>query len=260
LLALILALPAPAQQSDAEESAPPPASPTLDVEYREEVEVRLVLIDVVVLDSRDRTVPDLTLDDFEVIVEGERRPIDTLDVACGSAPLDDAVAVSRPGRRGPPPGGAPAGRKIVLALDYLHLSRTECVDVLEHARDMVRNSLLPGDQVMLAALNGGLRIEQTFSDDPARIADSLKRMEYDISLWQPDFFHLTELPFFTGMQTLMEVLTNVSGPKAVVLYSNSPARADTLDLQFSELAALAASARCAIYPVQASGLTARGPG
>jgi len=42
----------------------------LDIGKQEEVDVRLVLIDVVVLDRQDRTVSDLTIDDFEILFDG----------------------------------------------------------------------------------------------------------------------------------------------------------------------------------------------
>jgi VWFA-related protein len=235
-----------------------PAVDPLAVDRQDQVEVRLVLIDAVVLDRHDRTVPDLGMDDFEITVDGRRHPIDTLDVSCAAGAADDPRSVRDPSRR--PVPAADVERKLVLALDYLHLSQLRRVDVLEHAKRMVRHGAAPGDKIMVAALNGGLRIEQSFTPDHARVIDALERMEYDISLWQPSFSHLTEEPFFAGLRALLEVLAFEPGSKGVVLFSNSPAAADENDLEFARLAAVASASRCSIYPVHAEGVTVIPPG
>jgi hypothetical protein len=71
---LFLALGLPASTSD--------NGDPIDIEKLEEVEVDLVLIDALVLDRKGRTVPGLTRDDFEVVVDRVIRPIDTLDELC----------------------------------------------------------------------------------------------------------------------------------------------------------------------------------
>jgi hypothetical protein len=132
--------------------------------------------------------------------------------------------------------------------------------VLEQARAMVRHGATAQDRIMVAALDGGLRIEQTFTVDTDRVLATLERMEYDITLWEPAFGHLTEEPFFAGLRALLEVLAFEPGDKGIVLFSNSPAPADESDRAFAELAATAGVARCAIYPVHAAGLTTLRPG
>ena len=224
----------------------------LDIGRQEQIAVRLVLIDVVVLDRQDRTVPDLTIHDFEIIVDGKRRPIDTLDLACEEGAVDDARRVSHPGKRAQL--GSGSGRQIVLAVDYLHLSHSQRAAVLDEAKRIVRHAAAPDDSIMVAALNGGLRIEQAFTTDHDRAFDALHRMEYDISLWQPSYRHLNELPFFQGMDALFRVLESVPGSKAMVLFSNNRNGGTRDDLQFAKLAAASASSRCSIYPVFASGM------
>ncbi len=125
---------------------------------------------------------------------------------------------------------------------------------------MVRYGLTDKDEVMIAALNGGLRIEQPFTSNAATLAKTLKRMEYDITLWKPSFVHLTEASFFDGMQVLLDVLGAVPGNKAMVLFSNNPGSTESYDLKFARLAASSSIARCSIYPVHAAGLIAQRPG
>ena len=70
---LLGAIPASAAASDAptaNESARTAADAPLDIERVERERVRLMMLDVVVVDRRGRTVPDLTLGEFEVFSNG----------------------------------------------------------------------------------------------------------------------------------------------------------------------------------------------
>jgi VWFA-related protein len=230
----------------------------LEIHKQEQVDVRLVLIDTVVIDRQGRTVSDLTIDEFVVTVDGRRRPIDTLDVRCPIGDAPDATAVGNPKQRPRPP--EVVERDIVLAFDYLHMIQLRRPEVLDHAREMVEHGMAPGDRIMIAVLNGGLRIEQVFTDEPDRALAALDQMEYDISLWQPDFTHTTEDSFFTGLRALFTVLEAVPGSKSMVLFSDHPGRSDENDIEFARLAAAASMSRCSIYPVQAQGLFAVPPG
>jgi hypothetical protein len=147
-----------------------------------------------------------------------------------------------------------AGRKIVLAFDYLHLNNFEQIDALKSAMNMLKNGTVAGEEIMVVALNGRLRIEQPFTDDADAVSGALQRMQNDISLWGQSYNHITEIQFFHGLQTLVDFLGIIDGSKAIVLYSNNRSASDQDDLPFMELASSAASARCSVYPVHAAGL------
>ena len=240
------------------ETAPPPEidrEPTgpLQIDLVEEENVRLIVLDVLVLDSKDRTVPDLKLDDFGIVIDGKPVTPDTLDVRCDEV-VDDPKGVNHAEDRG---GSAPEGTggKVVLAFDYLHLQRHQRVEALDRDKEMVRYGEVEGEEIMLAALNGGLRIEQTFNSDREQVRGSLKRMQHDITLWQPAFFHLNETGWVGGITALLDVLGTVPGPKKVVFFSSM---GDVpLDIEFRRIAALAATTRCAFYPVDVRGLGGR---
>jgi len=238
-----------------ETQAPPTASretgEPLDLGTSEKTTVRLVLIDVMVVDRHGRTVPDLTLDDFEIRAAGDLVPVETMDIDCPSGAIDDPESVSWAAKREATPARK-SGRKIVLTMDYLHSSPLQREFMFDQASAMIKNGASAEDEIMLAALTGGLRVEQTLTNDREKLLRSLKRMRYDISLWNGNFFHINEYGFVNGLMALFDVLGSVPGPKAVVLYS---AMLDVpLDLQFTELAAIAASSRCSIYPVDLWGL------
>jgi len=222
----------------------------IEVDKLETARVRLIMLDVVVVDSKGRTVPGLTLEDFEVVAGGKAVDADTLDVDCTAA-LEDPGAVRHAAKR-EVPAPPEQGRKIVMAFDYLHLDRLQRAEVLDYAMESVKASA-PGDQILLAALNGGLRIELPFTDDHEEAWRGLRRMQRDITLWQPSFDHMNEMGWIGSVTTLFDVLETVPGPKAVVLYSGM---GDVpLDLQFQEIAAHAAASRCSLYPVDVRGLT-----
>jgi hypothetical protein len=79
-------------------------------------------------------------------------------------------------------------------------------------------------------------------------------MQNDISLWGQSYDHITEIQFFHGLQTLVDILGIIDGSKAIVLYSNNRSSANQDDLPFMELASSAASSRCSMYPVHVTGL------
>jgi VWFA-related protein len=217
----------------------------------EEEQVRLVILDVVVVDRHGNTVSDLTADDFEIRAGGKMRAVDTVDVQCDAGALAEPATVNRPSQREVPDYSG-SSRKIVLALDYLHIPPILRTEVIGRARDTVRHTVASGDEIMVVALNGGLRIEQHFTDDRDDVLATLDRMEFDITLWQPDYFHLRENLFVDPLVALLDLLGQEPGNKAMVLYSTM--RDVPLDFQFNEIAAIAATSRCAIYPVDAAGL------
>ena len=217
----------------------------------EEEQVRLVILDVVVVDRHGNAISDLTAEDFEIRAAARVRPVDTLDVQCDPGALAEPEAVTSASRR-EVPDYSDGSRKIVLALDYLHLPPILRPEVLQRARESVRHAASPGDEVMVVALNGGLRVEQHFTDDLDEVVSTLDRMEFDITLWQPSYSHLHENLFVDPLVALLDLLGQYPENKAIVLYSTM--RDVPLDLQFNEIAAIAATSRCAIYPVDAAGL------
>ncbi len=216
----------------------------LDVGQRERVETRLVLLDAVVVDREGNPVPGLQREDFEIRTPGETFVADVLETRCEDTwTIDEAVIEER---ERPP-------RRLVLLFDYLHLPVTGRERALDTAMRMVREGITEGDEVMVAALTGGLRIELPFTADASEVLGTLRRMQKDISLWNGNFGHASENGFVRGITSLFDVLDAASGgPKAVVFYSEMM---DTpLDLQFDTIASVAATSRSAIHTVDTRGL------
>jgi VWFA-related protein len=242
----------------------PPAAP-LPSELKESIEVRLVTIDVVALDANEKTVPDLTKNDFELFVDGKRVEIDTLDSLCSSG----AEADPKSGRLGewPTPRDLTDGtRRIVLAFDYLHLPTAPCPGLepgpcLFHTkalqdfqRMLEAKAGITDEEMMVVALTGGLRVEQPFTKDREVVVDTLRRMEHDITLWNGNFDHLDEEPLFRSLRALVTVLRVSPGPKAVVFVSAGTGPGNTYDLDYERLAAAASDAQVSFYTVDCMGL------
>ncbi len=244
------------------QSTPAEAMPS---QLKESIEVRLVTVDVVALDADDMTVPDMTKADFELFVDGKPTEIDTLDAYCESG----AEADPKSRRLGdwPMPRDLEDGtRRVVLAFDYLHLTTASCPDsdrrsclfhtkaLQEFQRVLEAKAGNADEEMMVVALTGGLRVEQPFTKDRKTVVDTLHRMENDVSLWNGNFKHLTEEPFFTSLRALVTVLRTLPGPKAVVFVSIGPGPGNKYDNNYERLAAAASDAKVSFYTVDAFGL------
>ena len=126
----ICAWPSP---SGAGESAPLPSG------SQERVQVRLVTLDVVVEDRKGSTVPGLTAQDFDLLVDHRRTPVDTLDESCTGAVGPLRADREQEWASAQAPQGVP--RRIILAFDYLHLPliRSDSgVPLMAHTRALQR--------------------------------------------------------------------------------------------------------------------------
>lgn len=229
----------------------------------ERVVVRLATIDALVLDAAGRTVPGLTAGDFDLSVDGRSATIDTFDTACGVAASSDPQALNAGGWKDQDTLSS-SPHRIVLAFDYLHLPLLPCPDqtdgtCLEQTKTLraLRGALAANpdwdDEVMIVALTGSVRVEQSFTRDRATTLETLQRMELDVTLWGGQFEHYSAKPFFGGLRALLETLKALPGPKALVLFSGGNGPANRYDHDYREIAALAGDARTAIYPVDCRG-------
>jgi len=228
-----------------------PAEP-LDVGQVEEVEVQLVLLDVLVLDHRDRTIPDLTAEDFDVLVDHKLVEIDSLDVDCPLGEATDPRAgetVEIPTKEqasGPP-------RRFVHAFDYYHID--VAAETIERARRAVRTLSSGQEEHMIVAIGPGLRVELPFTTDLDEVDRTLERMYNDPGLYAGHYGRLTERRFYRKLRALFDVLELVPGQKVVVLYSGPfPPDGFNHDPDFKAIASMSAKARVSLYPVDVGGV------
>lgn len=251
------------------------APPQVDFRLEEKVDVRLVTIDVLVLDRDSNAVPGLAKADFELKVDGFPTPIDTLDESCDPGSIEEP----RSKKFGDWSEGTDlpnATRRIVLAFDYLHLGSKRSdqtrpgsgfennlvlTETLENLRSALAKKEARDEEIMLVALTGGIRVEQPFTRNRQEVLRSLERMEHDITLWNGNFAHLNELSLFRSLEALVTVLASprFPGSKAVVLFTRGDGPGASYEPQFRSLSAIASQSRVGFYPVDARGLTTLQP-
>ena len=250
--------------------APLPAAaepPPHQTGKKEVVTVRLVTMDVVVYDREDRTVPGLAAEDFDLFVDGRRVKVDTFDPFCGAGGLESPRA-GWTSRWTEPPGAASDPRRLIFVFDYLHLSQVKATDgtplmaqtmsirqLMRTLRDLPE---APGEEIMIAALDGGLRVEQPFTAGRETALATLARMEKDVTLYAGHFGHVTEGPLFTGLNALVDLVDTTSGSKAAVIFTGGIGPGESYDADYRALANHAALARVSFYPVDCSGLQDNG--
>jgi len=230
-LAALFAAIAPSGSQGGDPPAPVPSG------LVENVEVRLVILDVQVLDRKGHPVSGLGVEDFDVWIDGGRPvPIATFDAACSDAAQKPVV---------------------VLAFDYQHLVGPERTEALQSARRALDRGGLGDLETMVVALTGGLRIEQPLSTHQDKTYAALQHMEHDVTLFGGNFAHTSDDGFVRGLTSLFDVVGTIPKPKAIVLFSGM--KDVPYEEDFRNLAALAAASRSVVYPVDVRGIDATDP-
>jgi len=232
----VLVVPATAQEPDHD-----PAQ----IGLIEKEDVALVLVETLVTDANGRTVPELAREDFQLSINGQVTDLAALDVICPGGALDDAQPVGFKEQR-PPADDVP--RRIVLVFDFVHLSPRDRSRVAEFAREMIGKDKTPKEQIMVASIAEGLRVEQGFTPDAQEVIDALQRMQYDVTLFAKDYSSVSGKQYMSSLATLLDILAQYDQAKAVVLYSSLLSRANLDEDWYRDIAQRAAAARTVIYP------------
>jgi VWFA-related protein len=229
----------------------PRESPPLDVGLEEQVEVQLVLVDFLVLDRQERTVPGLTIDDFVLVASGRETAIHSLDVDCPVGAADEPL----PGTASATLAAAPTARprRMVLVFDYYHM--TNVAETFDRVHAMLDKWPVGGEEHMVVSLGDTVRIESPFTTDRDDLRWALRRMRNDPDLYAGNYGRLTERRFFDRVEVLFDLLERWDGRKTIVLFSG-PFMADGFfrDPEFKRLSALSTATRTAVYPVDTGGI------
>ena len=221
----------------------------------DEVKVKLVIVDTLVMNKQGVTVPDLTQDDFKLTVGGEDVEIDTFDVNCPGGAVADPLEVKKWTKPRPKTPGVELNHKIVFVIDYYSLSVPDRKVVLDSIQAMLQLWKPEKEEVMIAAIADGLRIEQRFTTDRQALLRTLRRMEHDLTLWARDFTTTSGRLWFDDLATLNDVLAAYDGSKGVVFFSDVVNRGTTQDLWYEDVTQRATIARAAFYPTFSAGMS-----
>ncbi|TDI34811.1 MAG: hypothetical protein E2P03_02420, partial [Acidobacteria bacterium] len=191
---LLLASALSASKTSAQENRPQEGRPVaedleagqrqpFDLGLREETGVAILMLDVKVRDKKGRPVHGLTLEDFEVTINGRLWPLAAVDDFCdcdGSPGLDSqeradgessmdrgessraatAIAIeagtdetSGPAAEGAAPPVTSLPQHFVIYLEFSELQHTGRLEAERQARLWIEEGMHPGDRVMLAGFS-----------------------------------------------------------------------------------------------------------
>src|ERR1051325_5259355 len=122
--------------------------------FSETIEVRIINVDAIVTDSSGRPVRGLTKDDFEVFENGTKQEISNfaeMSGATSTASGGRATAEAPPRIESAPalPQQDVRSRKIVIFIDNASLRIFTRNKVFDAMKAFVRQSVRPGDEVMI---------------------------------------------------------------------------------------------------------------
>jgi VWFA-related protein len=177
LAALAIAVPSAAQKKNLEPEAP---------RLVENIDVRIINVDVVVTDKKGNFVPNLTADDFTILENGVVKPISNFYEVQGSVARN--VIGSAPEPEAPPTPAAKKEipeemkRRIIFYVDNLSLSPFNRNRVFQQMKDFVNQVMRPGDEAMIATYNRSMKVRVPFTRDPAQIISMLDSLQRESGL------------------------------------------------------------------------------
>ena len=212
------------------------------VDYEEQVEVRLIQIEVTVWPKNGdaASCSGLTKDDFELSVRGKPREIEAADWI--GSPALGLVSEETPAAE---PGHVPLS--IVLYFDLWHLDlfyrpfpacpRTKPI-AFDEARRMVREQFRRGDRLLLVTFMGWPQVHYGWIEDPSEALAAIDRLEVSPFVLSPRQTHSSEYAWIDGMNNLLLALGNYKGSKQLI-YLGDDFRFEQIETRLFELAARA---------------------
>ncbi len=149
-----------------------PAAPPL------RITVTLVQVDAVVTDSSGRHVPGLTRDDFQILQDGQPRPL-TWFAYVPEPPPAAKPSVPVPVPLGPSPiAPGQVQRTVALVVDDVALSFENLVRTRDALRKFIEKDMQPGDLVALVRTGGGVAILEQFTTDKRILLEAVSLLRW----------------------------------------------------------------------------------
>jgi hypothetical protein len=176
----LLALPAWAQD------AKRPQEP-LDTGLVEQAGERLIQLDVSFVPKTrgvDPTVPELGIDDFEVVIGGKRIDLEYADRLC-RATREELVEPSTPetALAVVPPRPVQPVATYIFYLEHSHLTMMGQNAALEMAELLIRELIVDGNRGMVVS-SGGKLLQSPFSEDPGELLDFIGSIRGNTAQWR----------------------------------------------------------------------------
>lgn len=174
LIALSLSVPAAAQGRNQQEPEPP--------RLVENIDVRIINIDVVVTDRKGNPIPGLKKEDFEIRENNAPKPITNFYEVEGSraknAVIDTEVNATPPPAPTAKPDEIPdeMKRRIIFYIDNLTLAPFNRNRVFAQMKEFLKTAMRPGDEAMIATYNRSMKVRVPFTRDLKAIESSLETL------------------------------------------------------------------------------------
>lgn len=176
LLALTLVSPLFAQKKPSE-----PEMPRLV----ENIDVRVIDVDVVVTDRRGNYVTGLKKDDFEISENGQPKLITNFYEVTGDKVKDEegeTPIASKQTPTAPVEVREELKRRIIFYIDNLSLSPFNRNRVFDQMKEFLRTTMRPGDEAMVATYNRSMKVRVPFTRDPEQVATMLESLKGESGL------------------------------------------------------------------------------
>jgi VWFA-related protein len=177
-LAVLLLLPdvALTQSGEPPSETPRPSSRRHGI-FLDTVDVTLINVEVVVTDRKGEPIHDLTIDDFEILDDGEPVEITNFYRVEGGRRAPSSLQLLPEGET-PPPAVAEEYEpfSVIILVDDVFITPQSRKRIFNSLSEQLDKILTPGTQVMVARLDPEIKIEQRFSKDRAAVATTLKRL------------------------------------------------------------------------------------
>src|SRR5688572_29854532 len=171
ILALATAAPLLAQRKPATPAEPQP-QPLV-----EQIEVRIIDVDVVVQDRRGNFIPGLKKEDFEILENGVPKTVSNFYEVEGNRAKNLTIADEVGGKVTAPAAAAAVPeemkRRIIFYIDNLSLNPFNRNRVFQQMRSFLKSAMRPGDEAMIATYNRSMKVRVPFTRDIGQIESIL---------------------------------------------------------------------------------------
>jgi VWFA-related protein len=167
LLALLTGAPAVPQQQQPSSEVP---------RLSENIDVRIINIDVVVTDRKGNVITGLTKDDFLMFENSVPKSISNFYAVEGSRPVVAEAVTTDPATPAPIKPAEVAEstkRRIIFYIDNLTLAPFNRNRVFTQMKDFIRTVMRPGDEAMIATFNRSMKVRVPFTRDHGTLINML---------------------------------------------------------------------------------------
>jgi VWFA-related protein len=151
----------------------------------ENIDVRVINVDVIVTDRRGNPVTGLTKDDFEILENGARKTITNFYEVQGNQAksiVADEVGGKVEQQKAAAAVPEEMKRRIIFYVDNLSLNPFNRNRVFTQMKDFLKTAMRPGDEAMVATYNRSMKVRVPFTRDLAQVESILESLAKESGL------------------------------------------------------------------------------